>query len=142
MNVFINEDGRKRLLLLIIGLIVGLCILLMISSLFIIAKAFSLLERDYRWDDWQTAKIVYQGQEKTVFQSHISNNPEGQVMYCQGKYQFATVWINGAYKAVYPGSAETGDNLGLWNAIVPCLRAMWTSLLKLYRLRSYTTVKW
>lgn len=119
MNV--DTGIRKRVPLIAIGIIIGLSVLVLIISIFTIADRSSQLEKNFRWvQGWSiTEEEERSGKSVTIFSSHVSNQAEDQVLYCQGKFQFATVWINDEIAGVYPGKETDPANLGLWSAMIP-----------------------
>lgn len=115
------SEIQKKVPLIAIGIIIGLSILILIISLFTIANRSSVLEKNFRWvKGWNVSEEEEtSGRSVTIFSSQVSNQAEDQVLYCQGKFQFATVSINNEVIGVFPGSEEDPKNLGLWSAMIP-----------------------
>lgn len=114
-------EVQRRVPLIAISIIMGLSVLLLIFSIFTIANRSSMLEKNFRWvQGWTISEEEERsGKSVTIFSSQVSNQAENQVLYCQGRFQFATVWINNKIAGVYPGNETDPKSLGLWSAMIP-----------------------
>jgi two-component system sensor histidine kinase AgrC len=108
----------NEIFLIIIIIIISLCLIAMLVKVVGVAKEISSWEKDFQWEE-SLVKETENGERVTIYQIHISKNPKDQILYCQGKFQFASIWVNGSFVGDYPGDRSTGENLGLWEAMIP-----------------------
>ena len=99
-------------------IIVSLCLLGLVTIIIAVTLKISLWERDFRLQYSSDDQVSNQGQV-AVYQFELSDNPADQAIYCEGSFQFASIWINDSFVGEYPGNRNVKENLGIWDAMIP-----------------------
>lgn len=114
----IKQDKKSNgLTLMMLILIVSLCLMGLVTVILGVTKSIGSWERDFRLPSGMEEELI-PGQT-SVYQFDLPDNPSNRAIYCQGSFQFASIWINGSFAGEYPGEKNIASNLGLWDAIIP-----------------------
>lgn len=113
-----KDENSNKLSLIMLVIIVSLCFLGEFLVIFSTAQRVTLWERDFRLE-YSSDREESDQDGATFYQFKLSENRADQVLYCQGSFQFASIWINGVFIGEYPGKRTIKENLGLWHAKIP-----------------------